>query len=56
MLGHITIHTDSKIYVCNAALYVCIIKCISDDIGMHFELDKCAKATFKKGELHKYTQ
>ena len=27
------------------------IKSFSDDIGMEFGLDKCAKATFKKGRL-----
>ena len=27
------------------------IKSFSDDIGMEFGLEKCAKATFKKGQL-----
>lgn len=47
MLGDITIYTDNKIYVRDAALYVCTIKCFSDCIGMGYELDKYAKATFK---------
>ena len=29
------------------------VKKLSDDIGMEFGLDKCAKATFKKGRLEK---
>ena len=28
-----------------------IVKAFSDDINMEFRLDKCAKATFKKGKL-----
>ena len=27
------------------------MKQFSDDIGMEFELEKCAKASFKKGKL-----
>ena len=27
------------------------VKKFSDDIGMSFGLDKCAKATFKRGKL-----
>jgi len=30
-----------------------IVKGFSDDIGMEFGLDKCAKATFKRGKLEK---
>ena len=30
-----------------------IVKGFSDDIGMEFGLDKCAKATFRKGKLRK---
>lgn len=28
-----------------------IVKCFSDDIGIDFGLDKCAKVTFKKGRI-----
>ena len=27
------------------------VKSFSDDIGMEFGLDKCAKATFKRGKM-----
>ena len=32
-----------------------IVKTFSDDIKMEFGLDKCAKATFKRGRLTKTT-
>jgi len=32
---------------------LCIVKEFSDDIGMEFGLDKCAKATFVRGKLSK---
>ena len=32
-----------------------IVKTFSDDIQMQFELDKCAKATFKPGRLTETT-
>ena len=31
------------------------VKKLSDDIGMKFGLDKCAKATFKRGKLTQTT-
>ena len=31
---------------------LCTVKKFSDDIGMEFGLDKCAKATFIRGRLN----
>ena len=49
---------DLKFYVKNDKELECLhstVKQFSDDIGMAFALDKCAKATFRKSKLTRTT-
>ena len=44
---------DLKLYACNDFELEGLLKTVktfSDDIGMEFGLDKCAKETFKRGK------
>ena len=44
---------DLKLYACNDYELEGLskaVKAFTDDIGMEFSLDKCAKATFKCGK------
>ena len=53
-LSHLFYMDDLKLYAKNDSELeglLKIVKGFSDDIGMEFGLDKCAKATFKKGKL-----
>ena len=52
MLNHLFYVDDLKLYgTSNSQLtaVINIVKNVSDDIKMEFGLDKCAKATFKRG-------
>ena len=47
---------DLKLYAKNPNNLECLlsnVKIFSDNIGMHFSLDKCTKVTFRKGSLVK---
>ena len=53
-VSHLFYMDDLKLYAkndCELEGLLKIVKGFSDDIGMEFGLEKCAKATFKKGKL-----
>ena len=53
-MNHLFYMDDLKLYTCNDYELEGLLKTVkafSDDIGMEFRLDKCAKATFKRGKL-----
>ena len=53
-LNHLFYMDDLKLYASNDGELEGMLKTVktfSDDIGMEFGLDKCAKATFKRGKL-----
>ena len=53
-INHLFYIDDLKLYACNDYELEGLLKTVktfSDDIGMEFGLDKCAKATFKRGQL-----
>ena len=53
-INHLFYMDDLKLYAQNDGELEGLLKTVkafSDDIGMEFGLDKCAKATFKRGKL-----
>jgi len=56
ILSHLFYMDDLKFFAKNdqdLEGLLCTIKEFSDDIGMDFGFDKCAKATFVRGKLYK---